>query len=1006
MKIRNQIALVGIVVYSIVFMITILIIRPEIIKRFENTEIGVTHAILNTIKNSIEDTKSNFDFITNNWVHTDAIYKFTESQNPEYIEKILTPDTIKALNIAAAFIVDNQNRLIYSRFYSSAKKRSTALQSRIAEKLLDINRNTDEGTGFTKIDDSVILVSIKKILPGTEDKKSYGKLILLRFIDKSLFNSLENIKNKEIKFLDMQLSKKIIDSHDFKTLKQEIFIQPFDENTLKGYIILKSPDGSPHILVEAPITRSIYKTGLKTTRCLTFIVSIVIIFLLISGIITYELFATPRYRSIIDSIKTIESSGDFSKKIPFTPYDRKFNDEITDIKNYLNKFLSIIDLLTEKQNNINKNLEIEIERRTRKIVKEIENRKLVENKLKESEELFRKMAENVQDGIMIIEDHKIKFVNKKYLDIFGFTYRDLTLENFWKSIPEEEIQNIKEFFRKARQNKLQSNEINLWITRKNGDRRYIHGTYYPNIENGVVKRRYITLTDITSQKRSEERYRLVVDNAHESILVVQDKNIKFFNRTFIEKTGYLESDVIDANIFKFVSPDDLNVVKSSYEVYVSTGVFPEVIFRLKKRDNNYLWIKANAVRILWEDKPAALVFLNDITAQKIAEEEKRRLTEQINQMQKLSAIQNLAGGIAHDLNNILTPIIGYSDLAKLKINNKNRVVFYMNEIKSSAIRAAELVRKLLAFSRKQILQKRYIDLNSVINELKEMFNRLIQENISINYSLSENLPVIYADKNQIEQIIINLIVNAKDAMPMGGTINVTTKTVTIEENPQDKDLEANPGDYVCLTVSDTGIGMDDDTINKIFEPFFTTKSFGFGYGLGLSMVYGIVKQHNGFIKVDSCPGKGSSFSICFPSAGSEKKFPDETENELKIDIDGKGKNILIIEDEKSIRSFTASLLKNSNFNVIEFENAEDAYEKIVSGLDISLIIVDIILPGITGLELLDKLYRENYRIPFILVSGYSEDFSKYKILEGTRSLFLRKPYTINELLTAINNILQ
>ncbi len=738
----------------------------------------------------------------------------------------------------------------------------------------------------------------------------------------------------------------------------------------------------------------------------------VILLILILGSAEFQLLGIPRFKAVADTVKQIDKSQDFSKRITITKIDTLLQDELTEIKVNTNKFLDRIENLTEKLKRTNVSLEEQVKKRTEDLLFEIEQRRIVEAKLIESEQRFRKMAERLQDGIVIIENGNVSFANDKAKQLLATDFSDFKMETLWQLIDRENIEKARKLFSKMKNsNNTLKASISFWITRPDGIKKYLHFTYFPDSEQELNKKQYITITDITEQKISEERYKSVVENAQEAILVIQNKKIKYFNNKIPTAIGYKNEELSSLPFIEFVHPEDIQKVEELYQTYRENKVIPKTEIRIKKKDNSTIWAEISATQIRWENKPAAPVFINDITTQKKAEKEQQRLTEQLNQMQKLAAIQNLAGGIAHDLNNILTPIIGYTDLALMEEENSKSTKNYLNEIKHNTKRAAELIRKLLAFSRKQRLQRENLNINSIIHDLKGMLERLIAETIKIEYNFSKNLPLISADKNQIEQIIINLIVNAKDAMPEGGTITITTYTSTLENSilEQEKvivDPETTNREFVCLSVTDTGIGMDPETQKNIFEPFFTTKEFAKSSGLGLSVVYGIVKQHDGFIEVESKNGSGSNFNIYFPITDSTSTEEIRTiRNSTMKFPNGNDKSILIVEDNPNIRTFTGTLFKKLNFSVIETNNAEEGEKIFKENIKkIALVISDIVLPQKSGIDLLHTLRKYNPPLPIILTSGYAPQANLIELIDNKNTFFLHKPYTIEQLITTINKI--
>lgn len=377
--------------------------------------------------------------------------------------------------------------------------------------------------------------------------------------------------------------------------------------------------------------------------------------------------------------------------------------------------------------------------------------------------------------------------------------------------------------------------------------------------------------------------------------------------------------------------------------------------------------------------------------------EHKKLEEQLRQAQKMEAVGQLAGGVAHDFNNILTAIIGYADLLlmKLPIDDPNR--HSVEQILSASERATNLTHSLLAFSRKQIVNQAYLDLNDIILGFEKFLNRLLPENIEIRIILSKEQLTVFVDRGQVEQVIMNLVTNARDAMPNGGILTIQTGVEQLDEDFIRTYGYGNIGNYAIISINDTGIGMDKATLSRIFEPFFTTKELGKGTGLGLAMVYGIVKKHEGFINVYSELGKGSTFKIYLPLSKSSKTQAEQTKKISDKIITG-NETILLAEDESMVRKLISEVLKNSGYNVIEAIDGADAVEKFAKHKDdIKLVILDGIMPKKSGKEAYEEIKIINSDILTVFISGYLEDFSN-NINYKENVLFIQKPITPFDLL--------
>ena len=425
-------------------------------------------------------------------------------------------------------------------------------------------------------------------------------------------------------------------------------------------------------------------------------------------------------------------------------------------------------------------------------------------------------------------------------------------------------------------------------------------------------------------------------------------------------------------------------------------------FLNRRKDGSLFW-DATSITPLLDTAGIITNFLaikDDITAQKRAEDERKLLEEQLRQSQKMDAIGRLAGGVAHDFNNILTAISGHSELALLQIKKDDPIQANIREVVKGSERAANLTRQLLAFSRRQVIEPVVLDLNNIVNDLKRMLTRIIGEDVRLNSVLADDLSMIYFDPGQIEQVIVNLAVNARDAMPQGGDLLLTTSNETLDEHYCAIHLEATPGDYVMLKVQDNGVGISDDVKMRIFEPFFTTKPKGVGTGLGLSTVYGIVKQSGGHIWVDSTLGEGSTFRVYFPRT-TEKTIP-KTSGTENVDLLQGTETILVVEDSEATRNTIVDGLTFFGYKVIESANGEDALTICRGNQEhIHLVLSDVILPGINGLDLAQKIRELLPKVRILLMSGYTDTF----VVPTKEIPFIQKPFQIRALTSKIRNIL-
>ncbi|MBW2093234.1 MAG: response regulator, partial [Deltaproteobacteria bacterium] len=411
-----------------------------------------------------------------------------------------------------------------------------------------------------------------------------------------------------------------------------------------------------------------------------------------------------------------------------------------------------------------------------------------------------------------------------------------------------------------------------------------------------------------------------------------------------------------------------------------------------------------------------------------AEREKKKLEEQLQQAQKLESIGRLAGGVAHDFNNMLSVILGYGEIVHQELHPGDPLRKDMEAILKAARSSADLTRQLLAFSRKQTLQPEVLDLNEVVRSIEKMLRRLIGEDIALELSLSKDLSHVKVDPGQIEQVIMNLAVNARDAMPTGGKLLIETSEVELDEAYAQNHADVTPGKYVMLAMTDTGCGMDKEVLLQIFDPFFTTKEKGKGTGLGLSTVYGIVKQSGGNIWVYSEPGQGATFKIYLPVTGDQAETLAEevaratfkiylpvtgdqaetlAEEVAREESAGGGEHILVVEDEESLRKLLKAMLSRSGYKVTLAANGGEALLLVEEkGLKPDLVITDVVMPGMSGRELVDRLQRKQPDLMALYMSGYTDNAIIHHGALDPGTPFIQKPFTIHDIAEKVRAVLR
>jgi two-component system, cell cycle sensor histidine kinase and response regulator CckA len=493
---------------------------------------------------------------------------------------------------------------------------------------------------------------------------------------------------------------------------------------------------------------------------------------------------------------------------------------------------------------------------------------------------------------------------------------------------------------------------------------------------------------------SENMYQIVVDNANESIFVLQDDVMKFPNPRTVELLGYPKEELARKPFMGLVLEEDKNLLSLQEQpTRGNSKIISDCTFRIKRPSGETIWVDMNAISIEWIDHPAFLVFLRDVT-------EKKMMEGELIHAQKMEAVGTLAGGMAHDFNNLLTGIAGYTSLMLLHRDSADPSYERLKSIEQLVQSGANLTKQLLGFARGGKYEVRPTDLNELLRSSSEMFGRTRRE-IAIHNKYQRDIYTVDADRGQIEQVLLNLYVNAWQAMPESGHLYLETQNVVLDSVYATRHA-VSPGNYVKLSVTDTGIGMDQNTQKRIFEPFFTTKEMGRGTGLGLASVYGIVKNHGGIVTVYSEVGRGTTFNIYLPVSAKQIVV----EEAARVDIVHSTETILLIDDEETILAVGKEMLEALGYRVFTARGGEEAlalYGEKHSSIDV--VVLDMVMPSMSGGVTYDRLKAINPAICVILSSGYSMNDQTAKILERGANSFIQKPFNLKDLSQKIREVL-
>jgi two-component system, cell cycle sensor histidine kinase and response regulator CckA len=631
-------------------------------------------------------------------------------------------------------------------------------------------------------------------------------------------------------------------------------------------------------------------------------------------------------------------------------------------------------------------------------------------RLFEREELFRLISDNAADMIAVVDMNGNRIYNSQsYRRVLGYDENELKSSSAFDQIHEDDRALVREAAAEARRTGI-GKTLEYRIRHKDGTWRVLESTASV-IRNpaGEAQKLVIVNRDITERKKaaeslrqSESGFRSMVEDAPYGIFRCRsDGKVLSANPAFQRMLGYeSREEVLQKNLVEeaLASGAELPKLKGLLD---DGKEFKDVAVELQRRDGAQITVRCSGRAININNGEELAIF--DVFAEDVTE--KRILERQLQMAGKMEAIGRLSGGIAHDFNNLLGVIIGYSQFFKRKLDPQSPLLEHAEEIEKAGQRAAALTRQLLAFSRQQVLSPAVLNLNDLVTDMVKMLPRLIGEDITVSTSMAPELGSVKADRSQIEQVIMNLAVNARDAMPAGGKLSIDTSNRTLDQLYARQHPGARPGQYVMLRVVDSGMGIDAETLAHIFEPFFTTKEVGKGTGLGLATVYGVVKQSDGYIWVDSEPGKGSSFQIFLPKVDEEKAVEVGVIRPQGEAARG-SETVLLVEDSEALRKLTQSLLSSHGFQVLVAQNGEEALQMADRySENIDLVVTDVVMPGINGRVLAERLLTKRRMMKVLFISGYTDSFiAVHGVLKPGMAL-LNKPFTENELIEKVREVL-
>jgi PAS domain S-box-containing protein len=651
----------------------------------------------------------------------------------------------------------------------------------------------------------------------------------------------------------------------------------------------------------------------------------------------------------------------------------------------------------------------------RGVDRDITEHKRAEEALRQSEERYRTILEDIEEGYFEVDlTGRFTFLNDSMCKIHGYPREELLGMDYRQFVDEENAKKVFGAFNQVYRTGKLHRLFDYELIRKDETKRQVEvfASLRRDSSENPIGFRGIT-RDVTERKKTEELLQKereisvsILENAPYGVALI-DKGGQYIyiNPEFTTITGYTLSDIpTGKDWFQKALPDPKHREKM-IQVWKEDRLKGSMMNRELSVTCKDRTTKEMEIRSTFLKDGRAVVVLHDITEQKRAEERMESLQEQLRQSQKMEAIGRLAGGIAHDFNNLLTIIKGYSQLSLIELKEDTVLKRNITHIHTATDRAADLIRQLLAFSRRQILEMKVLDLNTILINLHNMLRRLIGEDIELVTLLAEDLGRVKTDLGWIEQAIMNLVVNARDAMPSGGKLTIETGNIDLDEAYVGGRVGVTPGRYVMLSVSDTGVGMTSEVTERLFEPFFSTKDKDKGTGLGLSTVYGIVKQSGGDIWVYSEPDKGSTFKIYLPRV--DEPLEERTEKPLDDEFLRGSETILLVEDEEEVRKLAVRVLERQGYKVLAARDGEEALRICEQHRDpIHLMLTDVVMPGMNGHEVAKRLESFHPETKVLYMSGYTDNAIVLHgvLVKGVH--YIQKPFTVDALTKKVREVLE
>jgi len=946
-----------------------------ILNSFEKLERAEARKNLDRAVDALDASVDGLSRVASGYSAWDQTYNFVRQGNSTFTKSEFPNEMLASLDLNFVAIVDSSNHLVFAKGYDLQTQHETSFPADLAKRLESISSISHfsdakgRATGLISLANGTALVVSQPILTSDNRGPIAGAFVSGRWLDAQEMESIGATTHLDLQLLPLHsdgLSAE--DAAAVQRLSSTFprIIKPVSAQSIVAYRLLSDIDGNPAAVVRIQTPRTIYQQG--RVSLLQFFVLLLASAAAFTALTLFviERLVLSRVANLGKNVASVGERGDLAARV-----DMSGNDELADLSGSINQMLAALEKSQKEAAEQSARLRIVVER---------------------------------MPAVLWTTDADLKFV----------TSMGAGLESLHHKTNEVSGQSLYDYFGTrdpsfapiAAHLRALRGESTTYVTSWMNRTFESHTEPLRDANNAVVGVIGIAL-DSTDRvlveealRESETSYRSIIEEAPYGICrCTVGGSFTLVNRALVRMLACeSESDLLGLNIGTDVFEnlrDHSNFIEQLQAQGSAEGV--ETLWKQRGGKSIIVRLGGRAVRDAREQIAYFEVIAEDVS-------ERRQLELQLRQSQKMQAIGQLAGGVAHDFNNLLMVVKGHIELILNTMPSTDPLFPRLDQVQKAANRASSLTRQLLAFSRLQVLQPQVLDLNGIVSGMIQMLSRIIGEHIELVFRPGGILGRVKADAGQLEQILLNLVVNARDAMPNGGQLTIETENIELDDSYAQLHSIVKPGAYVMLAVSDTGCGMDPATQARIFEPFFTTKEPGKGTGLGLATVYGVVKQSDGYIWVYSEPGQGTTFKIYLPLAADVVETP-KTQAATPAPVRG-SETILLVEDEESVRGLVSDFLKTTGHTVLEATEGEEAIRLVAAHSDqIDLLISDVVMPKMSGRELWNNLRKRMPTLKVLFISGYTDDsIVRHGVIDGDVA-FLQKPFTMRALSSKIREVL-